>query len=366
MCSPPPRTPPGVCRTAAMSIEPRNRSSRSIRRRRGIWTRRSRSTAMARISCCTTRSPTSGSSSTPGDPVDAEAWRRGVTVYLPGRRAPLYPPVLSEAAASLLPDGPRPSVVFTVRVRPDGDARLDGVERAMVHSRAKLGYDTVATEELPDGFAELARRVEVAEERRECRPGRVSRAGAQPHRRRSGPALPAAQRERGPERRAVTRHEPRRRRRAPRRRHGTVPGDAGARRAGDPPPAPQRHGVRVDVAGAISRSADFARTLRREDPRHAAFLLAVRKASGGASYAAHRDGATPWHAAVARDVRPCHRPDAPPRRPLRHRGGPRRRQRPAGAGRRAGRVRRTARGDGARPRPAPIGSTPPCSISPRR
>ena len=40
----------------------------------------------------------------PGDPLDVEAWKRGVTVYLPDRRSPLYPPALSEGAASLLPD----------------------------------------------------------------------------------------------------------------------------------------------------------------------------------------------------------------------------------------------------------------------
>ena len=53
-----------------------------------------------------------------GDPIDAEAWRRGATLYLPDGKAGLYPPVLSEGAASLLPDGPRPAVIFTVRVAP--------------------------------------------------------------------------------------------------------------------------------------------------------------------------------------------------------------------------------------------------------
>ena len=49
----------------------------------------------------------------------------------PGRGAPRctcptarpgHPPVLAEAAASLLPDGPRPAVVFHVRLAPDGTA----------------------------------------------------------------------------------------------------------------------------------------------------------------------------------------------------------------------------------------------------
>ena len=35
------------------------------------------------------------------------------------------------------------------------------------------------------------------------------------------------------------------------------------------------------------------------DPRTLAFLLAVRRASGGASYAPYREGQRPWHSAVA-------------------------------------------------------------------
>jgi exoribonuclease R len=41
-----------------------------------------------------------------GGAIDAEAWRRGATLYLPDGRAGLYPPVLAEGAASLLPAGP--------------------------------------------------------------------------------------------------------------------------------------------------------------------------------------------------------------------------------------------------------------------
>ena len=101
-----------------------------------------------------------------GDPLDREAWERGVTVYLPDERARLYPAALSEGAASLLPDGPRPAVVFTVRVDPDGDAALDGVERAVVHSRAKLAYETVQRDDLPPELDDLAARMRQAEERR--------------------------------------------------------------------------------------------------------------------------------------------------------------------------------------------------------
>jgi exoribonuclease R len=98
-----------------------------------------------------------------GDVIDQEAWRRGETLYLPDGRIGLYPPILSEIAASLLPTGPRPAVVFTVRIDPAGEVRLDGAERAIIRSRAKLAYESVQASELPEGFAELSRRIAAAE-----------------------------------------------------------------------------------------------------------------------------------------------------------------------------------------------------------
>ncbi|MEO6582095.1 MAG: RNB domain-containing ribonuclease, partial [Sphingomicrobium sp.] len=87
-----------------------------------------------------------------GGPVDLEAWRRGETLYMPDGKTSLYPPALCEGAASLLPDGDKPTIVFAVRVASDGAATLDGVERAIIRSRAKLGYATVRPEDLPAGF----------------------------------------------------------------------------------------------------------------------------------------------------------------------------------------------------------------------
>jgi exoribonuclease R len=43
----------------------------------------------------------------------------------------------------------------------------------------------------------------------------------------------------------------------------------------------------------------FARSLSTDDPKAAAFLLSVRRASGGASYAPFTPGVAPWHAAIA-------------------------------------------------------------------
>lgn len=100
-----------------------------------------------------------------GGAMEAEAWRRGLTLYLPDGRARLYPAALSEGAASLLPDGPRPSIVATVRCGPDGTVALDGVVRAIVHSRAKLAYESTAPEDVPL-LAEFAARVQRGEDAR--------------------------------------------------------------------------------------------------------------------------------------------------------------------------------------------------------
>jgi exoribonuclease R len=78
---------------------------------------------------------------TPGGPLDVEANHRGQTVYLPDGKVPLHPPVLSEGAASLLPDQTRPAVLWTIDVDPAGEPSRVDVRRALVRSRAKLGYE---------------------------------------------------------------------------------------------------------------------------------------------------------------------------------------------------------------------------------
>jgi len=87
-----------------------------------------------------------------GDPVDVEAHRRGQTLYGADSKVPLHPKVLSEDAASLLPDQVRPALLWTIRLGPDGE-RLDVmVERARVRSRAQLSYEE-AQAALDDGTA---------------------------------------------------------------------------------------------------------------------------------------------------------------------------------------------------------------------
>ncbi len=79
----------------------------------------------------------------PDGPIDAEAHRRGQTLYAPDRRIPLHPPVLSEGAASLLPDQERPALVWSIDLDDYGEGTRVDVARARVRSRAQLDYPTV-------------------------------------------------------------------------------------------------------------------------------------------------------------------------------------------------------------------------------
>ena len=79
----------------------------------------------------------------PGGAIDAEARRRGQTRYSPDRRTPLHPPVLSEGAASLLPDQVRPAVLWTIDLDGAGAVTAVDVRRARVRSRARLDYPGV-------------------------------------------------------------------------------------------------------------------------------------------------------------------------------------------------------------------------------
>lgn len=76
----------------------------------------------------------------PGGAVDTEARDRAETLYSPDRRTPLHPPVLGEGAASLLPDGIRPAVLWQVDLDAEGEVTGVDVRRALVRSRAQLTY----------------------------------------------------------------------------------------------------------------------------------------------------------------------------------------------------------------------------------
>jgi len=84
-----------------------------------------------------------GAAIPPGGAVDAEARRRGQTIYLPDGRVPLHPPVLSEDALSLLADQERGAAVWTIDVAADGALSNVSVRRARVKSVAQLDYEGV-------------------------------------------------------------------------------------------------------------------------------------------------------------------------------------------------------------------------------
>jgi exoribonuclease R len=234
-----------------------------------------------------------------GDALDVEAWARGETLYLPDGKAPLYPPVLSQGAASLLPDGPRPAVVFTVRVTAEGEASLDGAERALVRSRAKLAYETAASADLPPGFAELSNRIAAAEDRRGA--ARVDPPEQQVE---AGPdgALALAFR---PYLEAETRNAALSLATnlavaAALQAHGTglfrVMAEPDAQAVARLRHTAHAFGLAWPANATLEQ---FEKTLNPADRKQAAFMLAIRRAGNGATYQPWRAGAIPWHAAMA-------------------------------------------------------------------
>jgi exoribonuclease R len=113
----------------------------------------------------------------PGSALDAEAHRRGETLYAPDGNALLYPSELSEGAASLLPGELRPALVWTMEVDETGEGTAVHVRNARVRSRAKLDYDGVQRA-LDGGSADevlrLLREVGILRQQREVRRGGVS------------------------------------------------------------------------------------------------------------------------------------------------------------------------------------------------
>ena len=77
---------------------------------------------------------------TPGGALDRAVRDRALTIYCPDERVGLHPAVLSEGAASLLPDQDRPAVVWDLLLDADGEPRSTSVRRAVVRSRAQLDY----------------------------------------------------------------------------------------------------------------------------------------------------------------------------------------------------------------------------------
>ena len=106
----------------------------------------------------------------PGTRLEAEAFRRGTSTYVPGAVAPMLPPVLSDEACSLTPGAERLAVTAEVLLSGSGDVRSARFERTRIRSDARLDYDQLdrvfaGAERAPEIVADplaLARRAAAA------------------------------------------------------------------------------------------------------------------------------------------------------------------------------------------------------------
>ncbi|MEO6041535.1 MAG: RNB domain-containing ribonuclease [Croceibacterium sp.] len=232
-----------------------------------------------------------------GGALEGEAWQRGVTLYLPDDKARLYPGVLSEGAASLLPDGPRPAIVASVRCRIDGTVALDAMTRAIVRTRAKLAYETVDIAAVPH-LADFAERMRRGEDARGA--ARVDPPDQEVERGRDGKFRLEFRAWRPSETAnaalslaaniAIA--------------HALLAAKTGLFR--EMPPPTERALARLrNTARALGltwpANATFAQFERTIDPAAnagAMFQLAVRRSEGGAHYLPYTPGHIPWHAAL--------------------------------------------------------------------
>jgi len=190
-------------------------------------------------------------------------------------------------------------VIFTTRIDADGSVRLDGAERAIIRSTAKLAYDNVGAADLPPDFDELARRIEAAEIRRGA--ARVDPPEQEVDALGDGRyQLVFRPRLRAEDQNATLSLAS----------NVAIAAALLAARTGlfriMPEPdekAVQRLRQSARALGLawpeMETLVQFEKTLNPADSSHAAFMLAVRRASGGASYVPYRDGVVPWHAPMA-------------------------------------------------------------------
>ena len=223
---------------------------------------------------------------------------------------PLHPEVLSEDAASLLPDAVRPAFVWDLRL--DGAGALTSAEvyRAMVRSVERLDYVSVqaAIDAGTDDERFLLLR-EIGERRIAQERARGGASLPMPEqqvtrtrRRRLHPRVPTAGAGRGVERPGLAAHRHGRRHDDARRRRRRAAHHARARR--------RRRSTRFRRAGARRWAptwaedlpyGEFVRGLDRTNPRHLALIHEATALFRGAGYTAF-DGELPEqreHAAVA-------------------------------------------------------------------
>ncbi|UBV41927.1 ribonuclease R [Deinococcus taeanensis] len=95
-----------------------------------------------------------------GTPLDAEAYARATSVYLPGRVLPMLPEHLSNGVCSLVPYQDRLTMTALVELSAEGDILKVQLAPSVINSKARLTYDEVqayseATATLPDHARQL-------------------------------------------------------------------------------------------------------------------------------------------------------------------------------------------------------------------
>lgn len=79
----------------------------------------------------------------PDSPLDIEAYNRGTSVYFPDRVIPMLPEKLSNGLCSLNPDVDRLAMVCEMTLAADGNIKRSAFHDAVIHSHARLTYETV-------------------------------------------------------------------------------------------------------------------------------------------------------------------------------------------------------------------------------
>jgi ribonuclease R len=110
----------------------------------------------------------------PGTALEAEAYRRATSTYVPGAVAPMLPHALSSDACSLTPGTDRLAVTAELELSDEGEVRAARFYRSRVRSDARLDYDALdrifaGAEAAPEEVAEplaLARQAAAALARR--------------------------------------------------------------------------------------------------------------------------------------------------------------------------------------------------------
>ena len=77
----------------------------------------------------------------PGSALEAEAYSRGTSVYVPGTVEPMLPAALSGDACSLVPGADRLAVTMEVALSATGEPRDPRFYRSVIRSDARLDYD---------------------------------------------------------------------------------------------------------------------------------------------------------------------------------------------------------------------------------